>query len=450
MKNIILEEINRVRLLMVYNNQKTLTENVEKTQLIESAILNEQTGKAFLKSIFGTADDAALAALKSTRSAKYLAGVRLFDDVAVYGKTGLNSGDDVMNALIKGTLNKAQLSELAKGLMKSGKATGNLRTALTDKAADLMMKDARYSKLTQKQIKSLLSGRKGKGYDPAIADEIATKFVNKRAKISAGSGNAGKPRKTSSGGRNTGKPRKTPPPKPKPISGKETIWTKLRNKIKGLPLKNAVKILVAAGGIYLLWRFLTDDENGLFPTCLTKAMSEDDLNRLSNEGLEFIKISNTGNEVIDQNGGGEFYTDKTFKTGNKQFSGKWDYNGSAIIVTVGGTEYSIVCGTGDSEERDNDDDNNNGGGYKNCPNFPFTKFCKNDKIRKIQECIGAKVDGTYGPETERKLKENGYDTTITEEIYNRIIDNCGNSEQNTTSDDETTQQGTEFVDDGTY
>jgi hypothetical protein len=367
MKNIILEEINRVRLLMVYNNQKTLTENVEKTQLIESAILNEQTGKTLLKAIFGTADDAALAALKSTRNAKYLAGVRLFDDVAVYGRTGLNSGDEVMNALIAGTLTKTQLKELAKGLLKTGKATGNLRTGLTDKAVNLMMKDVNYSNLTQKQIKNNLVK---KGYDPAIADEIATKFVNKRAKISAGSGNAGKPKKTSSGGRNTGKSRKTPPPKPKPIPGKETIWTKLRNKIKGLPLKNAVKILVAAGGIYLLWRFLTDDENGLFPTCLTKAMSEDDLNRLSNEGLEFIKISNTGNEVIDQNGGGEFYTDKTFKTGNKQFSGKWDYNGSAIIVTVGGTEYSIVCGTGDSEEQDDDDDNNNGGDDELTPTPP--------------------------------------------------------------------------------
>jgi hypothetical protein len=370
MKNIILEEINRARLLMVYNNQKTLTENVEKTQLIESAILNEQPSNQFLKAIFNTADDAALAALKSTRSAKYLAGVRLFDDVAL---TGFRNGDEVMTALIKGTLKKAQLSELAKGLMKSGKATGNLRKLLTDKAADLMMKDVRYSKLSKKQIINTLSGKGGKGgkgYDPAIADEIATKFVNKRGKISAGSGNAGKPKKTSSGGRNKGKPRRTPPPKPKPISGKETIWTKLRNKIKGLPLKNAVKILVAAGGIYLLWRFLTDDENGLFPTCLTKAMSEDDLNRLSNEGLEFIKISNTGNEVIDQNGGGEFYTDKTFKTGNKQFSGKWDYNGSEIIVTVGGTEYSIVCGTGDSEEQDDDDDNNNGGDDELTPTPP--------------------------------------------------------------------------------
>lgn len=63
--------------------------------------------------------------------------------------------------------------------------------------------------------------------------------------------------------------------------------------------------------------------------------------------------------------------------------------------------------------------------YTYCPDFPFTKFCKNNKIRKIQECVGAKVDGAYGPETERKLKENGYDTTITEEIYNRIITNCG-------------------------
>jgi hypothetical protein len=64
------------------------------------------------------------------------------------------------------------------------------------------------------------------------------------------------------------------------------------------------------------------------------------------------------------------------------------------------------------------------GTYRYCPDFPFTKFCKNDKIREIQKCIDAKVDGYYGPETEGKLEENGYSTTITKEVFDEILEKC--------------------------
>jgi len=72
------------------------------------------------------------------------------------------------------------------------------------------------------------------------------------------------------------------------------------------------------------------------------------------------------------------------------------------------------------------------GTYKNCPDFPnepFTKFCKNEKISEIQKCIGAKVDGSYGPETEGKLIEKGYSTTITKEVFNKIIADCKKTQE---------------------
>ena len=70
------------------------------------------------------------------------------------------------------------------------------------------------------------------------------------------------------------------------------------------------------------------------------------------------------------------------------------------------------------------------GKYRDCPDFPFTKFCKNDKIREIQKCIDAKVDGYYGPETEGKLKENGYSTTITKEVFDEILEKCKGGREN--------------------
>ena len=148
MKNIILEEINRTKLLMNYDNNNTLSENVKKVTLNETMIISEQGRKAFLKAILGTADDAALATIRYARSAEYVAAKNLFNDVKIYGKTGLNSGDEVLAALIDGTLKKAQISELAKGLMKTGKATGSLRTTLTDTAGKLAANDARYTAFT--------------------------------------------------------------------------------------------------------------------------------------------------------------------------------------------------------------------------------------------------------------------------------------------------------------
>ena len=174
MKNIILEEINRAKLLMNYDNNNTLSENVKKVTLNETMIISEHGRKAFLKAILGTADDAALATIRNARSAEYIAARNLFNDVKIYGKTGLNSGDEVLAALIDGTLKKAQISELAKGLMKTGKATGSLRTTLTDTAGKLAAKDARYTAFTEKQLKNSLIK---KGFDPAIADEIAVKFA---------------------------------------------------------------------------------------------------------------------------------------------------------------------------------------------------------------------------------------------------------------------------------
>ena len=170
MKNIVLEELNRVKLLMSYDSKNTLSENIEIIKLVESKkIISEQGYKTFLKAILNTSDEAAALALKSTGDLKYAAGVTLFNDVKIYGKTGLSSGDEVMTALINNTLNKAQLSELAKGLMKTGNATGTLRTALTDKAAALAIKDVRYTNMTQSQIQKELIK---KGYDKAIAKEI--------------------------------------------------------------------------------------------------------------------------------------------------------------------------------------------------------------------------------------------------------------------------------------
>jgi len=82
------------------------------------------------------------------------------------------------------------------------------------------------------------------------------------------------------------------------------------------------------------------------------------------------------------------------------------------------------------DEKKDDSSKKSTGSYKYCSDFPFTKFCSNKAvIGKVQECLGGiKADGFYGPKTEAKLKEKGYDTTITKEVYDKIIADCGKEE----------------------
>jgi hypothetical protein len=75
-----------------------------------------------------------------------------------------------------------------------------------------------------------------------------------------------------------------------------------------------------------------------------------------------------------------------------------------------------------------------GGGtkWKDCSNFPLTKGCKGDKVSKIQNCLGISADGKFGSVTEKELSKQGYSTTVTQEIYDEIMSNCGGEDTTTT------------------
>jgi hypothetical protein len=161
---------------MKYNTKVTLSENLinNKTFVSNGSLLTEQPLKTFLMSLFGTADELAIASLKTAKNAKYLQAVKFLDDAAIYSQAGFKNVDDLVTAMAKGTLKSSQISALAKGLLKKGTITGPLRKALTDKAAKLSFKN--FPNKSGQKIKNELIK---KGYDPSIADEIAVKIANK-------------------------------------------------------------------------------------------------------------------------------------------------------------------------------------------------------------------------------------------------------------------------------
>jgi len=80
--------------------------------------------------------------------------------------------------------------------------------------------------------------------------------------------------------------------------------------------------------------------------------------------------------------------------------------------------------------------NNNSGGstsYTECTDFPYKKWCSSSVVSEIQSCLGLGADGKFGPKTEKTLKNKGYGTEITKEVYDKIKANCGSSSSSTTT-----------------
>jgi hypothetical protein len=74
--------------------------------------------------------------------------------------------------------------------------------------------------------------------------------------------------------------------------------------------------------------------------------------------------------------------------------------------------------------------------WRECTDFPLTRGCKGKLVSDIQNCIGATVDGKFGPQTERKLTDAGHPTSVTKEVYDKIINNCGKGNEDTSVEDD--------------
>lgn len=470
--NLIFEEIRRAQLLMGYSSNSTLTENENKIQnknkksLVENynkLVLSEGAGDKILKSLMSGADDAARAAFASADDAAKAAIKTQLDDVvrSAGGKIGkFSSADDILKHLKKGgVLDDVAKQELKMGLMKSPNTAKNVKNAL---AAD-MLKNADNIKTFDKVI-AAGKGEAGiskllqkKGIPADIADDIARKHVSKSAnKVAAGSaagsgaqstvGKVSKTTKTAGKGgvgkgKNVKKPTKPRVKKTTYTPKGETNWQKFKKAMVGFSRTKTFKYLMIAGGLYLAYKWWTDEGSAPFPDCIGKNIPQEDFERMVNEGDGSVLISDTGVDAIDRAGGGKFYDDKKFVTGNGKYSGTWqDVPGTGVVISIEGQEYTMSCvGAG---QDDNDNDNDNGGGdgtgggggnYQKCSQPPYAKGCQGGQISTIQGCIGVKADGQLGPKTEAALKSKGYSVPLSQESVDKILADCGQGGSSSTT-----------------
>jgi hypothetical protein len=419
-RNILSEEIKRMRLFTNYDSRKTLTEN--------EIILNEQIG-TFLKDLVKT--DAAIerAAIRDLDAGFGAIKGGITDTKGIV----LRDADEVMRAVKAGTLAPAELGKVNKVLFKNT-TNSVVKQAI---AKDLASSTTFATKYATKSEAEALLMLEAKGYTKSEAKMIVNEYKNSGKAFKGGKITKTKITK------NRKPPVKPRPKNLKPIKGKPTMWQRFKTKIVGMTRGKIFKYLLAAGGLYLVWRWWMDEGSKPFPDCLSKNIPTEDLQKMGEEGLEYILITDTGNSAIDKNGGGKFFDDKKFVTGNDKYTGTWSDTDSGIVITINGTDYAmscegiveeVTCPEGQSWDGEKCVPSGGDGGttWTNCTSFPYKKGCKNDDIKKIQDCLGITSDGKFGSDTEKALKSKGYDVIITQEIYDKIMANCGGTTTTTT------------------
>lgn len=424
-KNIILEEVNRMKLLFSYDSSKTLTENVE--------VVSEQASA--LKSLFKA--DAAVARTAAREIEAGMAGLK--GGITRMDGVVLKNADDIVKAVKAGKLAPAELGKVNTALFKNTKNPAVKKAVLQD----IVGTGTFTTKYGAKTEAEAIAALEAKGWSKADAKSAVQEYKasGKSFKGGKASTTSSKTSKTTTSKKNTTKPAKKRVSRNSTKinstkgSGKGILdWRKIKTGFKNFTRTKIFKYLLIAGGLYLVYRWWMDEGSSPFPDCIGKNIPEQDFERMVNEGDGSVIISDTGVPAIDRAGGGRFYDDKKFTTGNGKYSGTWrEEPGVGVIITIGGNDYSMSCEGVVKDEEDNDGNDGDGDGYTPCSSFPYKKGCKSNDIKKVQECLGIGADGKLGPGTEKAIKAKGYSVPLSQSDYDKIMANCGGSSVTTTT-----------------
>lgn len=387
----IIEELKRIKLLTNYNTKLTLTENYDKVGDVE--ILDEQKGA--LRKVIRA--DAALAKTLSkeldTIMGKFKGGITSSEGAL------LKNGDDIINALKKGTLKQAELGKLNTNLFRE-----TTNASIKSAVAKDMVNTKSFSKAmsevkTEKEaVKRLMNG-------PKKFTQEEAEFLVKEYKATGKS--FGEVIATT----------KTSKPKTRKAKNKQSTFKNWRKSVGKAwsSMSRTKKILLIAGsglGVYLLWRYFKDEDPGIYSDCVLSYMSDEDLAKMASLGFgEGIIISETPNRQINAMGGVKLFTNGKLESVSGDIKGTWSSDGTSISVEIGGQSFSLPCQGTKIEDTDEPVDNGSSQ-YKLCSNPPFDLYCKNDLIKKVQGCLGVKADGYLGPITQTALKNVGVELPL--------------------------------------
>jgi hypothetical protein len=438
MKQNLLEEINKMKMMFSYDNKKTLTENISLEEQFNALRDLAKVDREFL--------NANRAELENILS-KSAGGLK-----DINGKS-LKTADDLLTAIKTDKLAPAALGKVNRGLLSSTSTSREVKEAVAKDIGEFMYtKKGDYAGASRKDMKDALV--KQKNYSPEEAEMIIKAYEgkgglfkdSKNAKDLESAKDLERQKeleklkeKNKKNDFDRQKELEKLKEKNKKAQYEKEIekykvpeekvgtWKKFSNRIKKAGFVKGLLILGALGlAAYLLYDwFMNDDENVTFPDCLKNKVSKDDWDETIKNGQCLI-INMTGNEQIDSIGGGKFYEDGKFKSGDDSQQGTWSNEGGNILIKIGGDEYILPC-DGEAPNPNDDDLNLDDTFVENrpCGSFPFTVGCMNSYISNLNGCMGLGMGNTFTKELERELIKRGYGKTIDINIYNEIMKICG-------------------------
>jgi hypothetical protein len=293
MKNLLSNELDRYKILSNYNTKLTLTENTE--IISKNSILNEQP-----------------TTLRAVRARLRSLGERL----STFTTMEVGALEKIL-LMDESTFNK----ELKKAMKNDIKAGHTTMVSANELSKIQVLKDITLKKpTTVAEVNTIIN-------DVKISN--TTKF--NALKLN--------PIRPNTGGKIQKQKVQTP-------TGKSKFWRKYKPMLVKIGKSKALKYLMYAGGavgIYLAWRYFVEEGSKPFPDCLRNGVSEEDFKVIVEGDLTWVKIGQTGNKIIDLEGGGKFWDNGRFSTVNGRYDGKWEESDGGIDVIIEGTVYPISC-----------------------------------------------------------------------------------------------------------
>lgn len=458
---LLLEEIQRFRLLSGYDSKKTLTEN--EVEIEEQGVLGSMKGITFATKDLGSVVKDLETAFKAGKDGVGGAA-KVFRDFKL---TNIQGGtNQLVNLLTKDLAGlEKELVKAVQQDMKNGlaplKDTRSLSKDISKIIAIRRIMDEQAALTKEALAQGKTAPKLSKKRVEQIANEVKSATTERAASVKP---KTPKTPKTGEGGGGGGsKPAEGVKATESSTSVVVNIENEIENNIQQIIKRleqtegrgawkwtsgkwtwgNVWPLLAAAGTGAAIWGLLSwlFSKNGVqyFPQCIggKVLLNPQGLEKTAKEGLptNMVYMMDPANPKLN---GALFISDgKNSKTGQVKLpngtSGNYIHTGDQVQIKAGGDVFNMDCSQtlivqGGSGEETTPKPKPSGGCTPSS-NFPFEYYQRNSMVGEVQNCVGVTFDNCMGPQTAGKIKQflglSETPTSLTKDIYDKVIAKCG-------------------------
>ena len=469
--------IDRIKLMMSYDNEKTLNENLNVLNLIsedESTEVGEQRS-AIRKNLNTVAAGAEKTAIISAMGKEF----KLADNVIATAltkdltqltkelkdaiKLDLKNGVRVSttNTLGPAAKEASKLKAMKEMSLKSESLKASGKNITTKEIDDIVLRAQTESKEMARKLETGVVSREGKkatNQTKKIADLEAEikqlKTTQEAEALARREANMAATQGAATGTHVQVQTVKEITPEVKAIAQeskavvegmKPSKWQKFKAIAGKLKMKYLITLGIAGVGGWLLWKWFKDGTTKpgdmLFGKCLDDVIDDNGTTiRHTSGGDPVVQVTNTGNSDYDGKGGLWFYNNGRVFIKDQSKRGRWSCKGAETVIaeqdgnpntgigniniTWDGETAPVTTEPVKTEPVKTDNPN-----YHDCSSkdFPLEFGCVSPKIAEIQKCLGITPQkGNFGPKTKKGLEDLQYNLSggITKEIYDKIKSAC--------------------------